>query len=311
MVGYKGRGVSGWLSLASAYALNIWAEIRKAEGKESLAIEFLEGAKELNMAVNEHIWNGSWYSRGITDDGISFGVPDDVEGRIFLNPQGWAILSGAADAERSSKIIKAVEEELETPYGVEMLSPSFTSMREDVGRVTQKHPGSAENGSVYNHAAAFYIYALFCADKGNKAYELLSRMIPGPEEKDLLRRGQLPVFIPNYYRGAFRQFERTAGRSSQLFNTGTVSWIYRSLIDGLFGLKGERGGLRVNPFLPDAWDEARVIRKFRGAELHIDIQKQEIQGRLQVFLNDVLLPDNLISGLVSGKVYKVEVKVPA
>ena len=105
MVGYKGKGVSGWLSLASAYALNTWAEIRKAEGKESLAIEFLEGAKELNKAVNEHIWNGSWYSRGVTDDGISFGVPDDVEGRIFLNPQGWAILSGAADAERSYKII--------------------------------------------------------------------------------------------------------------------------------------------------------------------------------------------------------------
>src|SRR5690625_5875023 len=27
MVGYKGKGVSGWLSVATAYALTLWAEI--------------------------------------------------------------------------------------------------------------------------------------------------------------------------------------------------------------------------------------------------------------------------------------------
>lgn len=311
MVGYKGKGVSGWLSLASAYALNAWADIKSADGDGENSNEFRQGASELNKAVNDHIWNGSWYSRGITDDNVLFGIPEDAEGRIFLNPQGWAILSGATDSERRSKIIKAVKKELETPYGVEMLAPSFTAMREDVGRVTQKHPGSAENGSVYNHAAAFYIYALYCAKEGDRAYELLDRMIPGPDEEDLLHRGQLPVFIPNYYRGAFRQFERTAGRSSQLFNTGTVSWIFRCLIDGLFGLRGEPEGLRVDPCLPDSWNEVKVIRRFRGSELHIDMRKQKEHDHLTVFLNGILLPDNLIEGLVSGKVYKVEVLIPA
>ena len=123
-------------------------------------------------------------------------------------------------------------------------------MREDVGRVTQKHPGSAENGSVYNHAAAFYIYALYTKGYKENAYRLIDKMIPGGDHDDLLQRGQLPVFIPNYYRGAFKQFPDTAGRSSQLFNTGTVHWIYRCLIDGLFGLKGEPDGLRVKPQLP-------------------------------------------------------------
>jgi cellobiose phosphorylase len=40
-----------------------------------------------------------------------------------------------------------------------------------------------------------------------------------------------------YYRGAYYQHPRTAGRSSQLFNTGTVSWVYRCLVEGLFGSK--------------------------------------------------------------------------
>ena len=62
-----------------------------------------------------------------------------------------------------------------------MFAPAYTAMREDVGRVTQKFPGAAENGSVYNHAAAFYVYALYGAGRSDHAYRLLRRMIPGPD----------------------------------------------------------------------------------------------------------------------------------
>src|SRR5690625_8008733 len=87
----------------------------------------------------------------MTDDDVVFGISKDAEGRIFLNPQSWAILAGTCTEQQREKMIAAVEAQLETPYGVMMLAPSYTAMREDVGRVTQKHPGSAENGSVYNH----------------------------------------------------------------------------------------------------------------------------------------------------------------
>ena len=69
---------------------------------------------------------------------------------------------------------------------MEKLAPSFTAMREDVGRVTQKHPGSAENGAVYNHAAAFYIYALYLVGEKDNAYRLLRKMIPGPDSEDII-----------------------------------------------------------------------------------------------------------------------------
>lgn len=138
---------------------------------------------------------------GITDDNVVFGISSDPEGRIFINPQGWALLSGAADEEKRAKLMKSVHEQLETPYGVEKLAPSYTAMREDVGRVTQKHPGTAENGAVYNHAAAFYIYGLYAVGEQDQAYRLLRKMLPGPDIEDIIRRGQLPVFIPNYYRG--------------------------------------------------------------------------------------------------------------
>src|SRR5690606_6484473 len=191
-------------------------------------------------------------------------ISKDKEGRIFLNPQSWAILGGAASEEQRKKMLSAVEQQLETPCGVAMLAPAYTAMRDDVGRVTQKHPGSAENGSVYNHAAVFYIFSLFGIAEQDRAYKLLRQMIPGPSEADYLQRGQLPVYIPNYYRGAYHQYPRTAGRSSQLFNTGTVSWVYRCVVEGVFGLQGCDEGLRVAPQLPSSWNQASAIRQFRG-----------------------------------------------
>lgn len=309
MVGYKGKGVSGWLSVATAYALNLWADVCAKTARMDLQQEFIAGAQEINAAVNKYLWDGEWFGRGITDDDVVFGISKDREGRIFLNPQSWAILGGAANEEQRKKMLAAVEEQLETPYGVAMLAPAYTAMRDDVGRVTQKHPGSAENGSVYNHAAIFYIYSLFCVAEKDRAYKLLRQMIPGPTEADYLQRGQLPVFIPNYYRGAYHQYPRAAGRSSQLFNTGTVSWVYRCLVEGVFGLQGNDKGLGIAPQLPSHWNGASAVRQFRGAEFHVAIARANV-SQMEVRCNDELLGNNCIENIQVGQVYRVEVLIP-
>lgn len=311
MVGYKGKGVSGWLSVATAYALNIWADICTHLNKADLAAEFRAGARDVNQAVNTHLWDGEWFGRGITDDGVVFGVSRDSEGRIFLNPQSWAILGGAADADKKSLMIKAVEEQLETPYGVMMLAPAYTAMRDDVGRVTQKFPGSAENGSVYNHAAVFYVYSLYTIGESDRAFRLLRQMLAGPDTTDYLQRGQMPVYIPNYYRGAYYQHPRTAGRSSQLFNTGTVSWVYRSLIEGTFGLKGCPEGLRIEPQLPSDWETAKAKRLFRGAIFDVTYSRNAALTAPQVQVNGQVIANNLIDKIETGRTYQVAVTLPA
>ncbi|NGZ76458.1 GH36-type glycosyl hydrolase domain-containing protein [Saccharibacillus alkalitolerans] len=310
MVGYKGRGVSGWLTIATAYSCIVWADICERGGRSAEAEDYRQQAEEINGAVNRHLWDGDWYARGITDDGVPFGISADEEGRIFINPQGWSLLSGAADGEKKAKLIRAVEEQLESPYGVEKLAPSYTAMREDVGRVTQKHPGSAENGAVYNHAAAFYIYALYAVGEKENAYRLLRKMLPGTDEADIRRRGQLPVFIPNYYRGAYRQFPRTAGRSSHLFNTGTVPWVYRCLVDGLFGVRGKPDGLRIAPQLPAEWNEASVVRAFRGAEFRIAMKREAGVSEAEVYADGRLAADGIVRGLRAGETCEVTVKLP-
>jgi len=310
MVGYKGRGVSAWLTLAAAYAFKLWANVCQGADRSDQATQFRTQADLCNAAVNEHLWDQHWYARGITDDGALFGTYKDPEGRIFLNPQSWAILSGAADSQRQATSIDAVEQHLQTPFGVEMLSPAFTEMRDDIGRITQKHPGSAENGSVYNHAAAFYSYALYQINDRDRAFQVLRQMIPGPGQADLVQRGQIPVFIPNYYRGAHKQFPRTAGRSSQLFNTGTVHWFYRCLIDGLFGVQGTKRGLRIEPQLPSDWPSAKLTRQFRGAEFNITINRNSQHSKTTVTVDGEQLEGTVIEDITHAATYQVNVDIP-
>ena len=174
--------------------------------------------------------------------------------------------------------------------------------------MTQKFPGSAENGSVYNHAAAFYVYALYQAGHADSAWSLLRKMLP-TDEADLIQRGQLPVFIPNYYRGGYRQYPRTAGRSSQLFNTGTVAWVYRCLIEGLFGVKGNRKGLSVNPRLPSHWSEAKIIRRFRGAIFQISFEREKGRKHKEIWFEGEILTTPFIA-VKEEKLYQVIVKLP-
>ena len=126
----------------------------------------------------------------------------------------------------------------------------------------------------------------------------------------MLQRGQLPVFIPNYYRGAFHQFPRTAGRSSQLFNTGTVSWFYRCLVEGLFGLKGQADGLRVAPQLPAHWRTARVVRRFRGAEFDVRMARETGRGQMSITVDGHRLDDAVIRDIEAGRRYDVAILLP-
>lgn len=311
MVGPKGVGVSGWLTVATAYAVNLWAGICEQVDRVDIAQKYREGAKMVNESANRHLWDGEWFSRGITDDGVTFGTKDDKEGRIWLNPQAWSILGGAASSKQIAKMLPHIDSQLSTPYGVLMFAPPFTAMREDVGRVTQKYPGQGENGSVYNHAASFYTWALYTINEADRAYSYLRAMIAGPDEEDLRARGQLPVFIPNYYRGGWgiEKLHRTAGRSSQLFNTGTVSWAYRCIIEGLCGLKGVKDGLKIDPKLPKGWNGLRATRQFRGANFEVDIQRTGVKS-VKVVSNNQEIEGTVVKDVKVGKTYRLEVQIP-
>ena len=306
MVGYKGKGVSAWLTVATAYSLKVWCNICQQHqiNQEKLS-EYLSAIDALNNAMNEHFWDGKWYARGINDNGVAFGVNSDDEGKIYLNPQTWAMLSGAADQEQQQAMLTAIDDNLATPFGIMMLAPSYTKMNENIGRLTQKFPGVSENGSVYNHAAAFYAYSLYQNKQYDKAFDVLIKMLP--TQDDSTERQQLPTFVPNYYRGAYYQMPEVAGRSSQLFNTGTVAWYYRCIIEELCGLKGQAGTLIITPKLPTHWPTLTVRRDYLGATFIVAYTRSDQTNSTQILIDGQLSANNIVSNIVKGHTYHISV----
>lgn len=311
MVGYQGRGVSTWLSLATVYALNTWCDICQqfdvAIAEQKLA-SYRAGAARITSAVNQILWQENWYARGITDQGRIFGTAKDDEGKIYLNPQSWAMLAGAASKTQQQLMIKHINKALMTPTGVMMLAPSYTKMVEDIGRITQKHPGVAENGSVYNHAAVFYIYALYQQGEHELAFSALKKMLPTMGNIDVT--GQLPAYIPNYYRGAYHQLPEYAGRSSHLFNTGTIAWLYRCLVEELCGLKGDANGLVVTPKLPESLVKISGQRRFRQTTIDFIIEQSHRVNKIQLTLDGQAIQGNRLSHLIPEHSYQLRVTVP-
>ncbi|EAQ64792.1 NdvB protein [Marinomonas sp. MED121] len=308
MVGHRGKGVSGWLTQALSVALQTWIRISEEYNPAQTLKYYQKTINELKEIAETFLWQGDWYARGITDDGVTFGVPKDKEGRIFLNTQSWAFLANMPTEQQKARMLDAIDEQLDTPFGVMLCAPAYTAMREDIGRVTQKWPGSGENGSVYNHAAAFYAASLYKIGEPDRAFNTLRKMIADPNCKTFSQRGQLPVYVPNYYRGAYYQFPSTAGRSSNLFNTGTGAWLYQMIIEEMFGLKGTTTGLAIHPKFPSSWKQASATRLFRGATLHLNYSRVTCESECGLMLNGTTLESNVVEGIESGKEYSVEVR---
>lgn len=308
MAGYKGKGESGWLTEALSYALQVWTPFCEQVGDDARAQRYRQTAESINQALDDYLWDGDWYARGTTDAGHPFGVSSYEEGNIFLNPQSWGILCGAARDEKLERCIAAVEEHLMTPQGPMMLAPAFRRMWEEIGRLTQKYPGVTENGSVYSHAASFYMFALYAARQTDRAFQALRALLQAKDLDTLKVTQQLPIYLPNCYRGT--AFPRVAGRSSRLPNTGTLGWYYRCVTEYLCGLRGEQGGLRIDPQLPEQWSEIRVRRTFRGRTFHVHITRDERTSGLSASMDGQPLTDNFIPDGPSGTEHTLEVLVP-
>ncbi|MBU2881146.1 AAA family ATPase [Psychrosphaera sp. B3R10] len=311
MVGYKGKGVSSWLTFATAYAIKCWVKIcdqflptynAKKHSHYQTSMQYLN-----NAALNA-FQSGKWFGRGITDDGRLFGTEKDAEGKMFLNAQSWAMLSGVTTIAEQPEALTQINQHLLTPYGYTMLAPSYTKMVEDVGRITQKSPGVSENGSVYNHAAIFYAYALFEQGLTDQAFDVLTRMIALPESG--INRDQLPNFVPNYYRGAYFQFPDYAGRSSNLFNTGTISWLMRCVNEHLCGFKGLTNGVEISPQLPSDWQGFGFSRQYRGALFTVEIIRDANIEQQQTSCNGRALAQNRLLNIKPDTTYKIEIKLP-
>jgi cellobiose phosphorylase len=304
--GIKGKGESVWLAMILVRSLKILAEMANLIRKPQVAAELKMKAKEMTRRINKWAWDGTWYVRGFTDDGTVYGSSKNKGGKIYLNTQSWAVLSGVADQERSKKLHASVDRYLAGRHGTALFYPAYSRFDRRLGRISMFSEGTKENAAVFCHAAAWQVVADCLLGKGNKAYEGLRKIMPNCQgDYDIYKTE--PYVFAEYLIGP--QHPYLYGEGSFTWVTGTAGWSFLAATQYILGLSPEYDGLRVSPCIPSHWKRYKVIRPFRGSSYEITVEnpKGVEFGVKEVYIEGRRQEGNLIPAGEKGKRYRIKV----
>ena len=307
LVGKKGIGEGVWLTIALYKALCDISELLSYIGDTVHKKEIDAMAEVTKNIVNKHGWDGNWFLQAYNDAGNKIGSRICETGKIYTNPQSWAIISGITSAERERQCFAVLDNELDSCFGARMFTPPYTKEDNTIGSTTGFAPGTGGNGSAYCHVSAFKIIADCMRQRGNKAYETMCKIIPGGTADQQNELADCPPYAFTNGRVA-PEHPYLAGRCLGIWNTATVAWCWYAISEYMLGIRRTFEGIKINPCIPQDWEECSAVRYYRGAKYIVKIKnpakKQTGVSRIAVNgeeLNSTLLPYDI------GGEFRVEV----
>ena len=296
LVGIGGKGESVWLAFFLCSVLTQFAKVARLRDDAAFAKLCEERAAQLKANVEKHAWDGAWYRRAYFDDGSPLGSASNAECRIDSISQSWAVLSGAADAERARTAMDAVYERLVRREDglVLLLEPPFDHGARHPGYIKGYVPGVRENGGQYTHAAIWSVMAFAALGDAPRAWELMGMINPvnhgRTAEGVAIYRAEPYVVAADVYAMAPH-----AGRAGWTWYTGSAGWMYRLILESLLGVGLEIDKLRIAPCLPADWKSFSLRYRFRETPYHITVSQAESDATPLVRLDGELQAGNVIT----------------
>ena len=298
-----GERESVFVSMQLCLGAREMAELARRMGDSSAALEAEQIYEDFRARINEQAWDGEWYVRTLCDDGYRIGSRECQYGKIYLNTQSWAVLSGVAEGERALNVMRKVDECLETDIGFKICTPPYAEYDPRVGRMSNTLPGANENGGCYNHAAGFKGVADCLLGRAEAAWRTFLKITPDSPWNPLSRSGAEPFSYVNSYSSVPQIY----GQSGYAWRTGTAGWMCRLLLEYILGARRHYDGLLIAPCLPASLDDVSLTRTFRGHRYNIRLRRGGHAGlRLEV---DGEPTENNLLWKGSEPVCRVEVSV--
>ena len=279
-----GGGESAMVSFLHSWAISNFLELASYLGRQEEVEKYTKMAQEVKEICDRELWDGDWYIRGITKNGKKIGTKEDKEGRVHLESNSWAVLSGAASYEKGIKAMDSVDEYLYTPYGLMLNAPSYTVPDDDIGFVTRVYPGVKENGAVFSHPNPWAWAAECKLGRGDRAMKFYNALCPYYQNDMIEIREAEPYSYCQFIMGK----DHTAhGRARHPFMTGSGGWSYFSATRYMLGIRPEFDSLTVDPCVPADWKEFFVSREFRGAKYEISVTNPDgvMKGVKEILVN--------------------------
>jgi len=305
-VGTLMRGESFWVAEFLYMILGAFIPLARSRADDSFAQECDAIRHSLQDAFEEHAWDGDWYLQATTDDGLPLGSQHNAEGKIFLMPNIWAVISGIAPEARAKTAMQSVSQYLLKDYGTLLNYPAFTKPRPDIGYVTRYAPGLRENGGVYTHAATWSVWAYTLLGEPELAYEAYRRICPPNRSADIDTYKAEPYVTPGNIDGPLSEYY---GRGGWTWYTGSSQWLHRVATHWILGVRPQVDGLLIDPAIPSSWQSYSVKRKFRNASYDIRVTNPDgvSSGIKTILVDGNLLIGQLLPIFNDGKVHLVEV----
>lgn len=263
-----GGGESAMVSFLHYWAICNFVELAKKLGRNGDAEDYETMAAAVKKISRRELWDGQWFIRGITAKGRKIGTQADTEGRVHMESNTWAVLSGVADPEQGKLAMDAVDEYLYTPYGLMLNAPCFTVPDDDIGFVTRVYPGLKENGSIFSHPNPWAWCAEAVLGRGSRAMKFYDALCPAMQNDRIEVRKSEPYSYCQFISG---RDHTTFGEAHHPFMTGSAGWAYYAATQYLLGVRPEFDSLTVDPCIPADWKEFTVDRIWRGAEYRIRV----------------------------------------
>lgn len=287
-INYDGIATSAWATMQAFWAQNQLAELEDILGNEERARILRQRSAEYKEIVRRVAWDGNWYLYGFKGDGQPVGSSQCLEGKIYLNPQTWAIFTGIEDdPQRIDKMYRSIHTYLSTIYGPLLLYPPYVNDG-TCGRLVHQAPGSFANGAVYLHAGTFKVYADLAAGKAEEGYDTLMRLLPNHIDNPHMRRTSEPWATGNVH---FGPDNPRFGMNMFSWFTATPAWLIHAGIEKILGVQAEFDGLHICPRVPEEWNEYSVKRLYRGREFELTFHRGEEKG---IYSKGIRIADSII-----------------
>ena len=245
-------------------------------GKKDEAAKAQAEIDKMKKVMMESAWDGNWFIRAYDANGEKMGSKDCEESKIFIEPQGFAIMSDI-DKDATEKTLKAIDENLNCKFGLVLNYPAFTKYHVQYGEISTYPQGYKENGGIFTHNNAWIICAAAYAGKGDQAFKYYSEIAPSyTEETSDIHKTEPYVYgqmIGGKEAGAdIGNGGKNYGQGKNSWLTGTAAWNMVAISQYILGIQPDFDGLKVDPSIPSSWDGFTATRLFRGAKYNITIK---------------------------------------
>ncbi|MCC6581133.1 MAG: hypothetical protein IT440_11900 [Phycisphaeraceae bacterium] len=259
------KAESVMLGMQMVYACNLLKPFAAMRGRDADVAWCEQVAKELDAILNsDAVWDGKWYRRLLLSNGMKLGSAARPQGKIYLEPQVWSVLSGVGRDGRGRMAMDAARELLNTSRGLMIVTPPYTGIPNPEDPLTSNVPGTGENGAIFCHANTWAIIAECILGRGDFAMEYYRKMLPSVAAEEIGQDhwGREPYVFNSTITGPARGDD--FGKAGISWLTGTASWMYIAATQYILGLQPALDGLHVKPCLPSTWKKVVVQRVFRG-----------------------------------------------